>query len=315
MYVTEANQIILDGRRSPLTKPTYTQPMDTTTDASRRLLDFLEAYPRLVILTGAGVSAASGIPTYRDHDGNWLRSEPIQHQSFISQLTARQRYWGRSMRGWPGVRDARPNSAHRALARLERMGRIELLITQNVDRLHQRAGSDAVVDLHGRLDQVVCLDCGVTDCREVTQQQLERSNGQAMSLSSLPLPDGDADIDDSLLERISTPVCRTCAGTLMPDVVFFGGSVPSDRVAQCIAAIDRADALLVVGSSLRVYSGYRFCRKAAELGRPIAVLNPGTTRADHLATLKLDANCAPLLADTVDALARAESSAIAGLHV
>lgn len=282
---------------------------------SHRLLEFLEAYPRLVILTGAGVSAPSGIPTYRDRDGNWLRSDPIQHKCFLNEQTARQRYWGRSMIGWPGVRDARPNAAHRALARLEDMGRIELLITQNVDRLHQRAGSSAVVDLHGRLDRVVCLDCGVKDCREATQQQLEHINAQVLRQPSLPRPDGDADLEDTLVATISTPTCRRCNGTLMPDVVFFGGSVPRDRVERSIAAIERADALLVVGSSLRVYSGYRFCRKAAELGRPIAILNPGTTRADSLAGLKLEADCGPLLAHAVDVLAAAGTSAAAAGHV
>lgn len=282
---------------------------------SHRLLDFFERHRRVVVLTGAGVSVQSGIPTYRDHQGSWLRSDPIQHQAFVSQSAARQRYWGRSMIGWPGVRDARPNDAHRALARLEALGRIELLITQNVDRLHQRAGSSAVVDLHGRLDRVICLACGDGNARETMQHRLERSNPQLLSHPSLPRPDGDADLEEALVATIRVPDCQLCSGTLMPDVVFFGGSVPRDRVDHCLAAIERADALLVVGSSLKVYSGYRFCRKAAACGRPIAIVNPGITRADELATVKLRADCGPLLAQAAETLASGGNSSALGTHV
>jgi len=260
---------------------------------------FLQDHPRLVVLTGAGISVGSGIPTYRDSQGNWRADEPIKHQEFMNDTVRRQRYWARSVRGWPGVRDARPNEAHRALAGLEERGHIDLLITQNVDRLHQRAGSGRVIDLHGRLDRVVCLQCHEHEPREVTQQRLERDNPGALGGAFEVRPDGDSDVPDADVRRFMTPQCSACGGTLMPDVVFFGGTVPRGRVDDCMSAIDASDALLVVGSSLQVYSGFRFCRRAAEHGKAIALINPGRTRADDLATLRLSAACGPLLSALV----------------
>lgn len=262
----------------------------------QQLADFLTENPRITVLTGAGISASSGIPTYRDDHGRWLRSEPIQHQDFLSREESRKRYWGRSMAGWPAVQSARPNEAHLALARLEALGRVAAVITQNVDRLHQRAGSRAVIDLHGRLDRVICLDCPAAIEREAFQQRLKMVNGAHSGAAAESRPDGDADIADHLVAAIEVPGCETCGGTLMPDVVFFGGSVPRDRVKDGMRAIEESDALLVVGSSLQVYSGYRFCRRASELGRPIAIINPGVTRADPLASLKIAEDCGPLLA-------------------
>lgn len=262
--------------------------MESSISSARdALLGFVRSHPRIVILTGAGISQGSGIPTYRDSDGNWLRNDPITHQEFTTCTQKRQRYWGRSLVGWPGVRDARPNDAHRALVALEQEGRVELLITQNVDRLHQRAGSAAVIDLHGRLDRVICLDCANFSQRDHMQQRLEASNPHLSSLAADVRPDGDADLSGEQVASVVVPACEACGGTLMPDVVFFGGAVPRDRVARCTDALARADALLVIGSSLRVFSGYRFCRGAAEAGKPIAIVNPGVTRGDALATLKL----------------------------
>lgn len=278
--------------------------MDSSIASARDTLQaFLCQHPRLVILTGAGISQGSGIPTYRDRSGKWLRNDPITHQEFTGCGLRRQRYWGRSLVGWPGVRDAQPNAVHLALATLEQHGRVELLITQNVDRLHQRAGSTAVVDLHGRLDRVTCLDCAAFSPREVMQQRLERRNAHLAGLATEVRPDGDADLSNDQAASVSVPDCDACGGTLMPDVVFFGGAVPRDRVARCLDAIARADALLVIGSSLRVFSGYRFCRRAAEAGKPIAILNPGITRADPLATLKLAHPAEALLPAAVMALA------------
>lgn len=268
--------------------------MDVSLCDIERLDEFLHACPRLAVLTGAGISLASGIPTYRDQLGQWQHSEPIKHQEFLQDPARRQRYWARSVRGWPGVRDAQPNKAHRALAALEQQGCVAALITQNVDRLHQRAGSRKVVDLHGRLDRVRCLACGAMYCREVIQQQM---SGQQTGPGPEPAhrPDGDVDLPEEQIAGFRIPSCSACDGTLMPDVVFFGGTVPRPRVESCMAAVERADGLLVVGSSLQVFSGFRFCRRAAELGRPIAIINPGKTRADDIAQLRLQSDCGPLL--------------------
>ena len=251
---------------------------------------FINDHPSLVVLSGAGISASSGIPTYRDRSGVWRHSKPITHQEFTTDANQRRRYWARSLRGWPAVRDARPNAAHLALSRLERLGHIDLLITQNVDRLHQRAGSTAVVDLHGRVDQVRCLVCSATFSREHIQMRLLRDNPRHSEVVRAPQqqarPDGDADIPGSALGNFAAPSCDACDGDLIPDVVFFGGTVPRTRVEQCAQAIEKADALLAVGSSLQVYSGFRFCRQAAKLGKPLIIINPGATRADSLASAK-----------------------------
>ena len=273
---------------------------------------FLEAHPRLVVLTGAGISAASGIPTYRDAAGRWLRSQPIQHQAFIGDERQRKRYWARSISGWPAVRDARPNQAHVALSMLERQGRIELLITQNVDRLHQRAGSRQVADLHGRLDRVKCLGCGCRYSRESIQQRLLSDNPHIRPGAGTTLPDGDADIADQVVEGVKVPGCANCGGILKPDVVFFGGNVPGDKVAYCMAALERADALLVAGSSLQVWSGFRFCKRAAALGKPVAIINPGQTRADALAALRVPADCGRLLNDAAATLQSRRDAALPG---
>lgn len=269
-------------------------------EAVDQLSAFFAQYPRLVVLTGAGVSAQSGIPTYRDAKGTWLRNQPIQHQEFIRSAAKRRRYWGRSMVGWPGVRDARPNATHLSLTRLEAHDRVELLITQNVDRLHQRAGSRNVVDLHGRLDRVLCRDCGAGYDREYIQQQLQRKNPGHDQFAALVRPDGDADLTDEQVAGVKVHDCEACGGMLMPDVVFFGGSIPRPRVETCESAIHTADALLVVGSSLQVYSGYRLCKQAHRNELPIAIVNAGTTRADELATLKIDTDPMSVLTEAID---------------
>jgi NAD-dependent SIR2 family protein deacetylase len=255
---------------------------------------FLDANPRVVVLSGAGISAASGIPTYRDREGRWRHSEPIKHQEFIAEPSSRQRYWARSMRGWPAVGNAQPTAAHAALASLERAGLIDTIITQNVDRLHQRAGSERVIDLHGRLDRVRCLDCNANHGRDQVQHQLQAQN-TGIDTAALTRPDGDAELSPALERQFTAPICSNCGGTLMPDVVFFGGTVPQERVRHCMDALERADALLAIGSSLQVYSGFRFCRRIKDLGKPLALLNPGKTRADDMAQLKVTADCQTLL--------------------
>ncbi len=259
------------------------------------LTDITRQYPRLMAITGAGISAGSGIPTYRDDKGNWQSREPIQHQQFIDDEFQRQRYWSRSAVGWPAVGKAQPNKAHYALQQLERSGLISLLVTQNVDRLHQQAGHQQVIDLHGRIDQVVCLSCQQTEPRDHLQTRLMESNPILTELNAALRPDGDADVNDLLISDITCPVCLECGGVLMPDVVFFGGVVPKSRQEAAMQGLEKADALVVVGSSLVVFSGYRFCKVARELGKPIVIINRGKTRADELATLKIDQDCGEVL--------------------
>lgn len=264
-------------------------------DHAEALLRLMQRHPRWVVLSGAGISAESGIPTYRDREGDWRAPEPVREQAFRSEYHTRQRYWARSYHGWPRVRDAVPGPAHHALAALEAQGRVALTISQNVDGLHQRAGSTRVVDLHGRVDSVRCLDCGDVTPRDAMQVRLAPQMSTAPLLDPTPRPDGDADIGAEHYENLDVPPCTACGGTVTPDVVFFGGSVPRERVRACLEAVENADGLLVVGSSLAVYSGFRFCRHAAKLDKPIVLVNPGWTRADDIATLKLPAEAGPLL--------------------
>ncbi|MCB1690404.1 MAG: NAD-dependent protein deacetylase [Halioglobus sp.] len=276
--------------------------MDTLQQDIDTLATFIVDHPRLVVLTGAGISAPSGIPTYRDRQGSWQHRAPIQEQDFLVDEQTRRRYWSRSRYGWPLIRDAKPNPAHRALAELESQGRIELLITQNVDGLHQRAGSRNVLDLHGAVDRVRCLTCGAVHCRESIQEQLDRDNSWPAHTGHSPRPDGDMEIPDALLDEFVLPQCPLCGGDLKPDVVFFGGTVSRASVATCHDALGRADALLAIGTSLMVFSGFRFCRRARELGKPVVLVNPGITRADGLAQIKLPSLAGPLLAGTIDHL-------------
>lgn len=275
------------------------------------LARMVEIYPRLMVLTGAGLSAASGIPTYRNDRGEWQRSNPILHQEFTGEAAMRQRYWARSMNGWPYVRDARANAAHHSLAELEALGHVALLVTQNVDRLHQQAGNASVVDLHGRLDRVRCRSCDSALDRDALQHELEGLNPGYASHRAAVRPDGDAEVDERWVTGFQVPDCAACGGMLMPDVVFFGGSVPVSRVARVQEALARADALLVVGSSLAVYSGFRFCRQAEAAGKPLFIINRGSTRADAMARLKLEMEAGPALAGLLERL-RNRSRAPAG---
>ncbi len=250
---------------------------------------FLEAHPRLFILTGAGISTGSGIPDYRDENGNWKRPAPVQYRDFVSQLHTRQRYWARSLVGWPWFQHARPNLCHQTLAKWESSGKISQLVTQNVDRLHQGAGSRQVIDLHGRLDRIVCLECRAKSNRGAMQEELRANNPRFAALNAAIAPDGDACLEDTDFREFIVPDCPHCGGILKPDVVFFGETIPRERVDRSIAALRDADALLVIGSSLMVYSGFRFCRLATEHRIPIAAINPGRTRADDLIGLKLEA--------------------------
>jgi NAD-dependent SIR2 family protein deacetylase len=253
--------------------------------------DFIDRHERLFILTGAGCSTPSGIPDYRDAEGKWKRAQPVTYQAFMGEEKTRQRYWARSLIGWRLIHQAKPNNAHRALAALEAMGRAELLLTQNVDRLHQAAGSARVIDLHGRIDLVRCMDCERRSPRDKLQDELSALNTDWLDLDAVEAPDGDADLEGTYFSSFVIPPCRRCGGLLKPDVVFFGENVPRDRVDAAFRHLDEADAMLIVGSSLMVYSGFRFVERAVSLGKPVAAINLGRTRADALLALKVEAPC------------------------
>ena len=251
--------------------------------ANRDLKAFVESHERLFVLTGAGCSTNSGIPDYRDADGSWKRTQPVCFQAFVADDAIRSRYWARSMIGWRRFGQALPNDTHHALARLEANGRSRMLLTQNVDRLHQAAGSRVVIDLHGRLDLVRCMACSAALRRADFQEDLVRLNAS--------WADGDAELDHLHRAGFAVPHCPSCGGVLKPDVVFFGESVPRDQVSLAMEALEQADAMLVVGSSRMVYSGFRFAQAAARRGIPIAAVNLGRTRAVDLLTLKVQDRC------------------------
>ncbi len=261
-----------------------------------RLRDFIEAHPRLFVLTGAGCSTDSGIPDYRDTHGGWKRPQPVTYQAFMAEKATRQRYWARSLVGWRRFGRARPNATHHALARLEQHGRLTTLLTQNVDGLHQAAGHREVIDLHGRLNEVRCMGCTVRLPRDTFQQALVELNPAWALLDAGDAPDGDADLEGRDFSTFDVPPCPHCGGVLKPDVVFFGENVPRERVDAAVTSLNEADAMLVVGSSLMVFSGYRFAAAAARAGKPIAAVNMGKTRADPLLSLKIEQSCAEALA-------------------
>lgn len=254
------------------------------------LQDFIIKHPRLIVLSGAGISTDSGIPDYRDHNAQWKRKQPVQHQDFIKCPATRQRFWARSLIGWPMMRDAKPNSAHLKLVELERNGHIPLLITQNVDGLHQQAGHQTVIDLHGRSDRVLCIKCAAQYTRDQIHTEMFQQNPDFQHFQADSAPDGDADLDNADFGRFKVSDCPVCGGILKPDVVFFGDNVPREQVERALVQLQQADGLLVIGSSLMVYSGFRFCKRAHEWGIPIAALTLGKTRADELLTLKLSSS-------------------------
>src|SRR4051794_2791292 len=270
--------------------------MDVAQQSSAEaLVEFVERHARLFVLTGAGCSTDSGIPDYRNEAGEWKRARPIMFGEFVGNERARRRYWARSLVGYKRLRAARPNDAHHALTTLERHGRLTQLVTQNVDGLHQAAGTRRVIDLHGRIDVVRCLGCDYRMDREALQAELVRRNPAYDALDALEAPDGDADLEVGAFDDFNVPSCPMCGGLLKPDVVFFGEGVPRERVQQAMEALEAADAMLVVGSSLMVYSGFRFAKAMAEMSRPVAAINLGTTRADALLTLKITDRCASAL--------------------
>jgi NAD-dependent SIR2 family protein deacetylase len=264
-------------------------------EADGRLAEFFARHRRVLVITGAGCSTPSGIGDYRDVDGEWKRAAPVQMQEFVASEAMRRRYWARSMHGWPSFYKARPNPAHAALAELERRGVVDGLITQNVDGLHQRAGQRAVIELHGSLRWIVCLGCSTRTARTDLQRWLEAENSFVLEASAALAPDGDADLVVEDLSAFRVPSCERCGGMLKPDVVFYGDSVPRSRVDEAYSRVDDAAAVLVVGSSLMVFSSYRFMKRAHERGVPMAAVNRGRTRADDWLEFKIDDDCATVL--------------------
>lgn len=283
------------------------------------LAEFIARSRRLVVLTGAGCSTESGIPDYRSPGGAWTRHKPILYSAFVRSAETRRFYWARSYRGWPRFAAARPNRAHLAIASLEDQKRTHFLITQNVDDLHQEAGSRALVQLHGRNRLVVCLSCGALTPRAEMQERLAEAN--ASWLEDAPwqhlradeadfAPDGDANVAPDVIGDFKVPACLACDGVLKPHVVFFGESVPREKVDLAVKRVEESDALLVVGSSLTVWSGFRFAKRASERGIPIALVNIGPTRADELATLKVEEKCGDALTNALAELGASDATMV-----
>lgn len=257
---------------------------------------------RTLVLSGAGISTDSGIPDYRGPQGSLKKRSPITYTEFMRNEEARRRYWARSAIGWPIISSVQPNRSHHILAHLEEAGFIGGLVTQNVDGLHRRAGSKKIVELHGNLERVLCLDCGKQEMREDLQIRILDGNPAWREWQAEEAPDGDAELPEDLTDTFVTPRCMHCGGTLKPDVVFFGENVPAPRVEEVFAQVAESQALLVLGSSLKVYSGYRFVERAHRLDIPVAIVNLGTTRADSLASIRVDAPLLEVLPELSDAL-------------
>ncbi|MFG1830620.1 NAD-dependent protein deacetylase [Micromonospora chersina] len=277
--------------------------MDTVTETFDALTRLVGAGD-VVVLSGAGLSTESGIPDYRGPSGAARRHTPMTYQAFTRDPHARRRYWARSHLGWRMIARAAPNDGHRVVARLQRAGLLGGIITQNVDGLHTAAGATGVIELHGRLDEVTCLDCGNLTSRDELHRRLTEANPGFDARVAHVNPDGDVDLPDEAVARFRTVDCGICAGGMLkPDVVFFGETVPAPRVADCFAHVERARALLVLGSSLTVMSGRRFVLRAAKLGIPVAIVNQGPTRGDGHASLTLDAPLGATLTALADRVA------------
>ncbi len=285
--------------RAPLApEPASSQPPDVGA-----LLELLRGR-RTVVLTGAGCSTESGIPDYRGPGTRARARNPIQHMEFLGRPEVRARYWARSLIGWPRFSVARPNAAHHALAALERDGHVPGLITQNVDRLHHAAGSTRIIELHGALAEVRCLSCGERESRTALQERLLALNPGFVEQQVELRPDGDAELPVEAVRSFRVADCTHCGGAMKPDVVFFGDNVPRPTVDAAFAMLEEGDALLVVGSSLAVFSGYRFVLRAAERHMPIGMINIGESRGDELADVRVEARAGEVLPQLVEALAQ-----------
>jgi NAD-dependent SIR2 family protein deacetylase len=262
-----------------------------TTEQQDRVAELADwiAEGNVVVLSGAGLSTESGIPDYRGPSGAARRTQPMTYQAFTRDPVARRRYWARSHLGWRTIGDARPNAGHRAVADLQTMAALDGIITQNVDGLHQSGGARDVVELHGNLARIVCLDCGARTPRTEMAARLSAANPDFSAVAAAVNPDGDVELDDAELDGFRVVDCTACGGMLKPDVVYFGENVPADRVSRSFALVCTARTLLVLGSSLTVMSGRRFVLRAAKEGIRVAIVNQGVTRGDPFAGLIVDA--------------------------
>jgi NAD-dependent SIR2 family protein deacetylase len=256
-----------------------------------------------LVLSGAGLSTESGIPDYRGPTGSLRRSLPMTYQTFVRDPLARQRYWARSQVGWQLIARAEPNDGHRAVAALQARGALSGVVTQNVDGLHQAGGATDVVELHGNLDRVVCLSCFGRSPRLELDDRLRAANVSWTAVATAVNPDGDVVLDEAAVSAFRVVDCLGCGGVLKPDVVFFGENVPPAKVRHCYDLVERSRSLLVLGSSLAVMSGLRFVKRAAGLGRPVAIVNQGWTRGDEHAAVRLDAPLGATLTALVGAAA------------
>jgi NAD-dependent SIR2 family protein deacetylase len=276
------------------------------TDIATTRVDELAAFiggGDVVVLSGAGLSTESGIPDYRGSTGAAQRKyTPMTYQTFVRDPIARRRYWARGFLGWRFMDNAQPNEGHLAVAHLERAGLVRGVITQNVDGLHDKAGSNNIIDLHGRLDRIICLICGATSSREAVHDRLTLANAQWQATATAINPDGDVELADEALDEFVIVECEHCGGDLKPDVVYFGENVPRERVETAYTMVERSALVLVLGSSLHVFSGRRFVMRAAQDGKLIVIVNDGETRCDDLATLKLVAPLGATLQAVVEEL-------------
>ncbi len=279
----------------------YTHPMPISISTKNplsnleALISALQNKKKIWILTGAGISAPSGIPTYRNDRGEWKSANPIQHNEFINHESYRQRYWARSMVGWKLTGRTKPNAAHHAISALQKTGKVFQIVTQNVDGLHNIAGTENVIDLHGRLSEIKCLICNKVSKRKDYQPRLVNNNPELDDYKATIMPDGDANVENFDMSKISIPACKDCGGVLMPNVVFFGGIVPRPRVEKAFNTLAESDCILVIGSSLKVFSGFRFPRWASQNNLPMYAVNQGKMRGQELFDVILAESCEEIL--------------------
>ncbi|MEU6390506.1 NAD-dependent protein deacetylase [Streptomyces sp. NPDC046939] len=290
------------------TRPTLSwEPVEGLPPASTDLTPVADALRAggVLVLSGAGLSTESGIPDYRGEHGSLRRHTPMTYQEFTGDAWARRRYWARSQVGYRAMTRARPNTGHRAVATLAGAGLVTGVITQNVDGLQQAAGLADVVELHGSLRRVICLDCGDLSDRDDLDRRLRAANpafeeaAERHAAAARVNPDGDVELPDEAVREFQLVPCLVCGGVLKPDVVFFGENVPRDRVAVCRALVDGASCVLVLGSSLTVMSGLRFVRQAAQAGTPVLIVNQGAGRGDALASHRVALPLGEALTDVV----------------
>ncbi|XP_053986416.1 NAD-dependent protein deacylase Sirt4-like isoform X1 [Hylaeus volcanicus] len=278
---------------------TFVPKCEQTKDSDLlRLKEFIDKHNNICILTGAGISTESGIPDYRSEGvGLYAKSSrrPVLYKDFCGSDVIRRRYWARNYVGWPRFSSIEPNNTHKVLKKLEDAKKVRCIVTQNVDNLHAKAGSRKVIELHGTAFKVMCLNCDRRICRYSLQDILDRLNPNMTATSQMIRPDGDVDLSQEQVEEFVVPSCEACGGVLKPDIIFFGDNVPRQIVESVKYNVEHSDSLLILGSTLTTFSGYRIALQASNAGKPIAILNIGKTRADDLAKIKVEGRCGDVL--------------------